>query len=412
MIDITNKKDCCGCSACVQICPKQCISMSADSEGFAYPHVSKESCIDCGLCEKVCPVINQNEPGKPLFVYAAKNNDDDIRLQSSSGGIFTMLAEQIISEGGVVFGVRFDVDWNVVHDYTETKEGIAAFRGSKYVQSVIGDSYRKAKEFLLGGRKVLFSGTPCQIAGLKKFLRKDFINLLTVEVVCHGVPSPKVWHDYLEYRRAEHAAGKNTVSSSLNDLPVITGVSFRDKSNGWKKYGFKISYAALKASENSVSKSAYVYNCEVTPFNEDIFMKGFLKDIYLRPSCYSCAARQGKSRADISIADYWGIQNVHPEIDDNKGICLVMVNTDNGGKYYDSLGTSLLSKISEFDKALLCNPCIVTNVKEPKQRELFWNRYSQEGIACIDDICASMKPSPVLVFARRIVRKIKSIIKL
>ena len=212
MIDIKEKNNCCGCSACVQICPKQCISMAADNEGFLYPQVNSAICIDCGLCEKVCPVINQSAPREPLVVYAAKNNNEDIRLKSSSGGIFTLLAEKVIEEGGVVFGAKFDADWNVVHDYTETIEGLAAFRGSKYVQSIIGDNFKTAKQFLNNGRKVLFSGTPCQIAGLKKYLRKEYDNLLTVDVVCHGVPSPMVWRDYLDYKRAKRAAGKNTVS--------------------------------------------------------------------------------------------------------------------------------------------------------------------------------------------------------
>ena len=242
MIDIKEKNNCCGCSACVQICPKQCISMAADNEGFLYPQVNSAICIDCGLCEKVCLVINQSAPREPLVVYAAKNNNEDIRLKSSSGGIFTLLAEKVIEEGGVVFGAKFDADWNVIHDYTETIEGLAAFRGSKYVQSIIGDNFKTAKQFLNNGRKVLFSGTPCQIAGLKKYLRKEYDNLLTVDVVCHGVPSPMVWRDYLDYKRAKRAAGKNTVSSSLKELPVITGISFRDKTKGWKKYGFRICY--------------------------------------------------------------------------------------------------------------------------------------------------------------------------
>ena len=387
MIDIKEKHNCCGCSACVQICPKQCISMSADNEGFLYPHVDSAICIDCGLCEKVCPVINQNEPREPLAVYAAKNTNEEVRLKSSSGGIFTLLAEKVIAEGGVVFGVRFNENWEVIHDYTETVEGLEAFRGSKYVQSFIGDNFKVAKQFLNNGRKVLFSGTPCQIAGLKKFLRKDYENLLTVEVVCHGVPSPMVWRDYLDYKRAERAAGKNTVSSSLNELPVITGISFRDKTNGWKKFDFKICYAASKAAENSVSKSANTTNCEITPFNEDLFMKGFLKNIYLRPSCYHCAARQGKSGADISIADYWGVQSIHPEIDDNKGTGAVLINTNNGLKCYNNIYQSLDCVQTNYDDIVRYNPCIVNSVKEPKEREMFWDAYKTKKIEGIDRIC-------------------------
>lgn len=410
MIDIKEKHNCCGCSACVLVCPKQCISMSADNEGFLYPQVDGAICIDCGLCDKVCPVINQEEPREPLAVYAAKNNNEEIRLKSSSGGIFTLLAEQIIAEGGVVFGARFNESWEVVHDYTETIEGLEPFRGSKYVQSVIGDNFIKAKQFLKDGRKVLFSGTPCQIAGLKKFLRKEYENLLTVEVVCHGVPSPMVWRDYLDYKRAKRAVGKNTVSSSLNELPVIAGISFRDKTNGWKKFGFKISYAASKAAENSVSKSADNTNYEITPFSEDLFMKGFLKNLYLRPSCYHCAARQGKSGADISIADYWGIQSIHPEIDDDKGTGLILINTKQGANYFNSTANQIDSLTSSYNKAIMQNPCIVKSVKEPNRRQQFWQNYPISKIDCIEVVCDLMTPSPIVVFAKKVIGKFKRII--
>lgn len=214
MIDILDKKDCCGCSSCVQRCPKQCITLKEDNEGFLYPIVNKEICISCGLCEKVCPVLSQGEPRKPLKVYAAKNQDEEIRRQSSSGGVFTLLAEQVIREGGVVFGAIFDENWEVKHDFAETIEGLAPFRGSKYVQSRIDDNYKKAERFLNQGRKVLFSGTPCQIAGLKRFLRNEYDNLLTVDFVCHGVPSPGVWRQYLKETVAR-LFDKNSVSTDL-----------------------------------------------------------------------------------------------------------------------------------------------------------------------------------------------------
>ena len=218
MITITDKSKCCGCNACVQACPKQCIEMHEDDEGFLYPRVDTTRCIDCGKCEKVCPVINQAEPHRPIKVYAAINPDEEIRRQSSSGGIFTLLAEQTIKEGGVVFGARFDESWQVTHDYTESIEGLASLRGSKYVQSCIGDTFLKAEAFLKQGRKVLFTGTPCQISGLKKYLHKEYENLLTVDFVCHGVPSPLIWQKYLsetlENFRAKRGAGKNSVSES------------------------------------------------------------------------------------------------------------------------------------------------------------------------------------------------------
>lgn len=413
MIEIKEKYNCCGCSACVQICPKQCISLSADNEGFLYPQVDTAACINCGLCEKVCPVINQNEPRKPLKVYAAKNTNEEIRLKSSSGGIFTLLAEHIISEGGVVFGARFNEDWEVVHDYTETVEGLELFRGSKYVQSIIGENFKKAKNFLDEGRKILFSGTPCQVAGLKKFLRKEYENLLTVEVVCHGVPSPMVWRDYLDYKRAERAAGKNSVSSSLNELPVITGISFRDKTWGWKKYGFRICYAASKAAENTVSESASNVNCEITPFSEDIFMKGFLNNLYLRPSCYHCAARQGKSGADISIADYWGVNVFHAEIkDDDKGFGLEIINTEKGLKINNILKSMMDIYLSEYNKAIKSNPCVVKSVKNPRERELFWKMYAEDSIGSIEVVCNMIKPSLITTIKKIVKTVVKRLIKL
>ena len=242
MIDIKDKSNCCGCAACVQRCPKQCISMVEDNEGFLYPKVDTQVCVDCGMCEKVCPVINQNEERIPLGAFAAVNPDEQIRRDSSSGGIFTMLAEKTIAKGGVVFGVKFNKDWMPEFGYAETMEDIAPFRGSKYVQAIVGNAYKKAEEFLKAGRDVLFSGTSCQIAGLKKFLRKDYENLLTVDIICHGVPSPKVWNMYLEETCSKlmktRTDGKNSVVSAKGGeyKSCIETISFRSKINGWKKY--------------------------------------------------------------------------------------------------------------------------------------------------------------------------------
>lgn len=247
MINIINKKDCCGCAACVQRCPRHCITLKEDEEGFLYPDVDLDACVDCHLCEKVCPLINRPEKICPSEVLAVKNRNEEERMASSSGGVFIALAKKIIEQGGVVFGAVFDDNWEVVHTYTETLEGVRPMMGSKYVQSRMENTFREAETFLKDGRKVLFSGTPCQITGLHNYLRKDYPNLLAVDFLCHGVPSPGVWRRYLEEtfgrsaRRA--AAGKNTVlSSSLKSMPVITGIEFRDKN--------------LTAGKNSVLLSA------------------------------------------------------------------------------------------------------------------------------------------------------------
>ncbi len=379
MINILDKKDCCGCSACVQRCPKHCIAMREDNEGFLYPEVNKNFCINCGLCEKVCPVINQATQREPLKVYAAKNPDEEIRRQSSSGGIFTMLAERIIDNDGVVFGASFDKNWDVEHQYTEIKEGLAAFRGSKYVQSRINDAFKQTETFLKQGREVLFSGTPCQIAGLKLFLRKEYDNLLTVDFICHGVPSPGVWRTYLKetIMRPEGATGKNTVLLSLNSMPVITGISFRDKRLGWKKFGFGVRCAASKAAKNSVLESdksqeeTFLYQ----PMRENPFLRGFLANLFLRPSCYSCPTKELKSGSDITIADFWGVEDVMQDFFDDKGVSLVFVNTQKGKKFYVKLN-DINCKETNIDSVRQYNSALTHSPKAHHKRKLFYEKFS------------------------------------
>lgn len=356
MIEIVEKSDCVGCEACVQRCPKQCIVMKEDAEGFLYPQIDIEKCIDCGLCERVCPVINQGEPRKPLVAYAAKNQDESVRLSSSSGGVFTALAEYVIAQGGVVFGARFDESWNVVHDYVETIEGLSVFRGAKYVQSRIGQSFLRAETFLKQGRMVLFSGLPCQIIGLKKFLRKDYDNLITVELFCHGVPSPMVWKRFLEEEVA---------------IPHIRlkSISFRDKVSGWKNYSFFYS-----------QEDANGVQLHRMPFAKNLFMRGFLADLYLRPSCYHCPAKQFKSGSDLTIGDYWGVKLAHPELDDDKGVSAVLVNTDRGVKILQTVQHISLYA-STFENVVKCNPALMKSAQEPAKRPLFFELLNQYKVS-------------------------------
>lgn len=375
MIEIIDKQSCCGCEACVQVCPKHYISFEEDLEGFRYPLVNREACIDCGLCEKICPVLKQEEKKEPQDCYAAKNNSEEELLASSSGGLFILLAKAVLKDGGVVFGARFDKDWNVIHAYAETYEDAKAFMGSKYVQSRIGNSYIVAKEFLQAGRKVLFTGTPCQIAGLKNFLRKDYENLLTVDVICHGVPSPKVWQMYLDEIRRNASNGEDIVSFPLNpsltegnvpsDKYQIRSISFRDKRLGWKKFSFVLTLAKASTvgKQNSVSFSHM--------FLEDPYMKVFLKNINLRPSCYSCPAKGGKSRSDITIADFWGVEKVLPDFDDNRGVGLIMVNTDKGKDIAECLDI-VCQKVS-YQEAVMSNPFYFRSVNLHANRAKFFH---------------------------------------
>lgn len=367
MIHLTEKRDCCGCSACVQRCPKHCISLREDTEGFLYPHVDASKCIDCGLCEQVCPMLHQPvAERKPLAVYAAKNKNEEVRQASSSGGIFTALAEEIIREGGVVFGACFSADWEVVHDYTETVDGLARFRGSKYVQSRMGDSYMQAEAFLKAGRKVLFSGTPCQIAGLKKFLRKDYANLLAVDVICHGVPSPGVWREYLKEEIARQRDGKNTVlPRPIHEKDVLVErISFRDKTLGWKKFSFAL---VLSTTNGSGEKFSF---CSRMPLNENLFLRGFLADLYLRPSCYACPLKCGKSGSDMTLGDFWGLQDVFPELDDDKGMTALLVNSVRGKEMLDNIRLDLWQ--TDYESVFRGNPALEKSAAMPKRRQSFY----------------------------------------
>lgn len=376
MIEITQKEHCCGCSACVHICPKHSISFQEDKEGFLNPKVDLETCVDCGLCEKVCPIINQDPEREPQKVYAAKNDDENIRLKSSSGGVFTLLAEKIIEEGGVVFGARFNENWEVVHDYADTIEGLEQFRGSKYVQSAVGESFKQAETFLKAGREVMFTGTPCQIAGLRKFLRKDYKNLLTVDFVCHGVPSPLVWRLYL----------KEEINRYGKEITAVEDINFRDKYTGWKTYSLSI-----KLSGNIVSS---------TMFTDDNYMRAFLSNLSLRPSCYSCPAKAGKSGADITIGDFWGIENVLPELDDDIGIS-VLVN------YNEIKCPSIISELYlhavSYPEILVSNPCLEKSVNKPVNRDFFFSQLMRKGFNCaVNKTCSTKFINRLIRYASRI----------
>ena len=349
MIEIKDKSQCCGCNACVQRCPKQCIAMCEDEEGFLYPEVDEAICIDCGLCENVCPVINQADARIPLQVYAAKNTDEKIRMHSSSGGVFSILAEQTIKQGGVVFGARFDENWEVKHDYTETIDGVSVFRGSKYVQSKTGDTF------------------------------KQYENLLLVDFICHGVPSPGVWRKYLKQVIAL-TCDKNTVSSHLKLLlsernALVEGISFRDKRLGWQKYSFSLTLSTTDESgnKNTVSLSESL--------NENLFMRGFLANLYLRPSCYACPANKGKSGSDITLGDYWGISSLMPDYDDDKGISAISVNTEKGKAVYATLNVD--NRSTSYEALCQRNPSLVRACDIPKNRERFFNLWYAIDFKCV-----------------------------
>lgn len=345
MIEVTEKKYCSGCHGCYNVCPVKCITMVEDKEGFLYPAVDKNQCIDCGLCEKVCPIINKKERVNNITAYACINKDEYIRSKSSSGGVFSLLAENIINQGGIVFGAGFDDDFNLVHSYTDNIEGISKYRGSKYLQSKIGNAYSIIKDFLEKGYKVLFSGTPCQIDGLISYLGKEYSNLMCIDIICHGVPSPKV---FKMYRCNLEKKYRGTTKR----------MTFRCKDNSWKKYSISLEFS---------NNDKYI-----SEFNKDIFMRGFLQNLYLRPSCYDCNSKTLNRLSDITIADFWGIDNIAPELNDDKGTSLVLINSNKGKDILNQLQDKIIIKEVECNEAIKYNSSAIKSVPNNPKRDMFF----------------------------------------
>ena len=330
MDEIIIKDKCVGCSACESACPKSAISMESDKNtGFAYPIVNNDLCVDCNLCKTVCPVLNSKENSAEKQAYAMYSKDSDLRENSSSGGIFSLLAETVLRDNGVVYGVAMSQDcFSAEHISVENYEELKKLRGSKYLQSNINNSFLKIKEYLENGRNVLFSGTPCQVAGLKTFLEKEYENLLTVDFICHGVPSPLVWRKYIKYLKEINGAD-------------LSEVSFRSKKNGW--------------GTNSLS---FKFNDGTELLNyqrDDLYMKGFISDLYLRSSCFNCKFKDKGYVSDVTIADFWGIEKIKPEWNDDRGISLVVSNSDKGRNILNLIKEKTVCEIVSFDDAFRYN---------------------------------------------------------
>ena len=344
MIDVKDKSQCCGCGACAQRCPVSCITMHEDENGFLYPQVDVDACVDCHACEQVCPFLNRQDSQDPVVCLAAANPDEAQRTNASSGGLFMMLASRVIEQGGVVFGARFNDAWDVVHDAAQTLEDLAPFCTSKYVQSTIGDSYRRAKGFLQQGRMVMFTGTPCQIAGLRLFLGEPQEQLIAVEVACHGVPSPGVWRTWLK----KCSGGK-----------AIQRVNFRDKSTGWRGYSVLIGESRRH-------------------HDDDDYMVTFLDNYNLRPSCFNCPSKNGSSGADITLADLWGCDRILSRRDDNKGMSAVIVRSDKGRRLVERCVAD--SQVVDYNEVVKYNPALVRSAVRPDAYDLFWKRMSKSPL--------------------------------
>lgn len=356
MKEICNLSECTGCMACVNWCAHHAISIVQDEEGFDRPHIDESLCVDCGLCQKVCPINTHPVVNEPLKVLSGWSSDESVRLCSSSGGAFTEIARPILEDGGVVLGCVLSEDLKAEHTYVENMEDLAdKLRGSKYVQSRIGNSYSQAKDFLRQGRKLLFSGTPCQIAGLRNYLHKDYENLLTVDLICHGVPSPMIFEEYKKYIQ-EH------------ENMELTDVKFRCKKSSWIFFNMTLSGHVEKSSALKTYYGSYY---------EDPYIRGFLRDYFLRPSCHQCHFTSTQRCSDFTIADWWGYKKKSKE-DKNfacNGVSLVLANTEKALKLLPLMHMQLRERT--IDEAKRTNISLSHPFPLRKYRNAFWADYKK-----------------------------------
>ncbi len=347
MIEIVGKK-CCGCGACKNICPKKSINFVVNTEGFLYPEINYNCCTRCNLCEKVCPILNHSYGEINLIeeAWGAKAIEYQLRYESSSGGIFSLLSEQILTRDGVVYGAAFTNKFRSIGHVavTESKE-LYKLRGSKYIQSDTGICFSEIKNHLENRQKVLFTGTPCQVAGLKSFLRKDYENLFCVDVICHGTPPAALWQKYLDYIEKKHV-GK------------IVSVNFRHKEKGWKEFGFDLEKEKIRYYRN---------------MRDDPYIRMFLKNYCLRESCYQCEIKNSGYQSDITIGDFWGVETVAREIADDLGVSLVIIHTNKGKSLFEKIQPFIKSVSVDTTQAVSHNSAYFKSVTRPNERNCFFD---------------------------------------
>ena len=356
MIEIfKDKKDCCGCTACYAICPQEAISMQPDSEGFLYPLIDVYKCNECGLCKQVCAFqtgydISENLAEPP--VYAVKHLSDEVRSNSTSGGMFTAISDEILKQKGVVYGAGFDENLVVCHQRATDNIGRNKFRGSKYVQSDMRLTLAQVATDLCEGRQALFTGTPCQAGAVRAYLDKRGVireGLILCDFICHGTPSPAIFYDYIDLG---HKTSKGEIVNHL----------FRSKVNGWDHTEVNI----FKNGEVD-SRSRY----------SQLYKGLFHSNLVLRPSCHNCKYTNLNRSSDLTIGDFWGIEKCLPEFDDNKGVSLLLVNTKNGANLLEKVKDSL--NVREVGIMDCLQPQLQYPVKASGQRSAFWNDYYSKG---------------------------------
>ena len=386
MLNLASQNSCVGCTACVNACPKHCIEIKKDADGFGYPKViCLSECINCGACEKACPVLRDTTYIERLpLAYAAISTDEAIRFESSSGGVFSELAKWIIAHNGVVYGAVYDEQFRVHHSCVTLEEDIAMLRGAKYAESDLEKSFSDILVRLKKGQLVLFSGTPCQVAGLKSFIRKDYDNLFCIDFVCHGVPSPMAWKSYIDYRAKEDANG---------ELPCK--INLRSKNTGWSQYQYSNVFEYGNGKIHSTTSS------------QSLFMRLFVGDYISRPSCTDCKFKGYNRVSDITLGDFWGIWDIDPEMDDNKGTSVILVHSEKGQALWRDINSKIKCKEVLLEQASQQNPSMLKSSVANIKRELALDMIRNGKIAACEEIFATPKVSLI----NRIKGKVKRILK-
>lgn len=391
MIQIVDKTKCCGCTACYNICPEQALEMKADSEGFYYPEVKRERCTNCKLCEKVCPVLNKKEHEEITKGYIVRHKDSIIVNQSTSGGAFTAVASYLVGQGAVVYGAGYDDRMQVVCKRAEKYEQLGEMRGSKFVQSSLGTTYIQIKNELHEGKVVLFTGTPCQVSGLITFLGTKPDNLLCIDFVCRGVPSPGLWKNYVSMMEEKYAS-------------KMIDVKFKHKTYGYHTSTMKIVF------ENG---KIYYGSGRIDPY-----MKAFVKELSSRPSCSACLFKEIERLSDITLFDCYKFSEITDCRDDDKGYTSILIHTNRGRKIFNEIKNSLWWKAEEIDKLVNKNGIMILNSAQqhPKRREFYEMVESMPIDKAIEMICPITKKDFMIERAKsilfktgliRIARKIK-----
>lgn len=351
---IIEKNSCTGCLACYNICNHEAIELKNDKKGFVYTQINEKKCIGCDLCKKVCPELTKTsvQPKRIYKVYACWAKSANIRRESTSGGAFYYLAKNVLDEGGVVFGASYNNEFDVVHKKIDRVSQLDQLMGSKYVQSNVGLIYRNVKKQLLSGKKCLFSGTPCQVSALKSFLQKDYANLICVDILCHGAPSPDFFREYREF-----------IKSKYKDCGEINDIKFRNKDHGWTKFSMKIEF------ENGVYQEDKFH---------DPYLRAFLKNCITREKCHNCIYTKPERCGDITLGDFWGYWSYNRDNkNDDMGISMVMVNSEGGERLFQKVMTNYFTEEREFSEAAAGNKVLYKNYLSNKVTDDFWCDYKQ-----------------------------------